>query len=240
MIEINLLPGVKRARQGGGGAAAAKIGAMFGGVGATAKDPFLYMALGGLVIGLLGTGYLYTSLEARSTELVERERQAVQDSTRYAAVLNERRIATAQRDSVMRQLRIIRLIDGERFTWPHLLDEISEALTPYTWLKTIAQTSAVPSIAERDSLTGPAQREGAAPPVQPVTLRLVGQTVDIQALTRFMRTLEGSPFIENVTLVRSDLIRVEEREVTEFTLDMRFQAPDSTAIRTVPVTVAVR
>jgi hypothetical protein len=55
-----------------------------------------------------------------------------------------------------------------------------------------------------------------------------------------MRLLEASPFIENVQLIKSALIIVEGKEVTEFTLDASYQTPDSTAIRTVPLTVSVR
>ena len=241
MIEINLLPGAKKARRGGSGPSF-NVGALFSGVSSSVKDPFLLMAVGGLVIGLAATGVLFTSLRSREATLIEREQQAMQDSTRYAAVLKERGHAAAQRDSVVRQLAIIRTIDGERFTWPHLLDEISEALPPYTWLTSIAQTSPVPSIASRDSLTGPEQgaAAAAAEAAAPLMLRLVGQTVDIQALTRYMRILEASPFLEGVNLVRSDIVLVESREVTEFTLDMQYQQPDSAAIRTVPLTVAVR
>ncbi len=241
MIEINLLPGAKKARRGGGGPSF-NVGALFSGFGSSVKDPFLLVAVGGLVIGLAATGVLFTSLSSREATLVEREQQAMQDSTRYAAVLKERGNAQAQRDSVVRQLAIIRTIDGERFTWPHLLDEISEALPPYTWLTSIAQTSPVPSIASRDSLTGPERgaAAAAAEAASPLMLRLVGQTVDIQALTRYMRILEASPFLEGVNLVRSDIVLVESREVTEFTLDMQYQQPDSAAIRTVPLTVAVR
>ena len=55
-----------------------------------------------------------------------------------------------------------------------------------------------------------------------MNFRIIGNTVDIQALTRFMRLLEASPFVENVTLVKSSLILIENKEVTEFTLDVKF------------------
>ena len=56
-------------------------------------------------------------------------------------------IAEAQRDSVARQIVIIRSLDGSRYIWPHVLDEVNKALTPYTWLKSLQQTSAVPTVA---------------------------------------------------------------------------------------------
>jgi Tfp pilus assembly protein PilN len=255
MIEINLTPGVKKAKRSGGPAPSFKVAPMFSGLSPSLKDPFLFIAIAGIAIGLAGTGYLYTTLAARESDLTERETVAVRDSATYAAILAERRTAEAKRDTVQRQLAIIQLIDGERFVWPHLLDEISEALPAYTWVRSIAQTSPVPTIAERDAfLRGPVMPDSTAadtagapprapivpPPPPPLAIRLVGRTVDIQALTQFMRTLEASPFIENVVLVRSDLVRDEERDVTEFGLDMRYQKPDSSAIRTVPLVVGGR
>jgi Tfp pilus assembly protein PilN len=241
MIEINLLPGAKKAKRGGGGLPKFDLGALAG-LGGSFKDPFLIIAVVGVVIGGAATAYQYQALSSRDADLVEREQQAVQDSTRYAAVLKERQAAESQRDLVNRQLAIIRAIDGERFIWPHLLDEISAALPPYTWLTNISQTSPVASIASRDSLTGPARGAAAAALAEqaPMTIRVVGKTVDIQALTRYMRLLESSPFLEGVNLVRSELAQEDSRDVTVFTLDLRYAVPDSSAIRAEPLAVAVR
>src|SRR5206468_11756127 len=30
--------------------------------------------------------------------------------------------------------RVIRTIDGDRYVWPHLLDQVTKALPPYTWI----------------------------------------------------------------------------------------------------------
>jgi hypothetical protein len=70
-----------------------------------------------------------------------------------------------------------------------------------------------------------------------VKFRIVGHTVDIQALTRFMKALEASPFIQNVQLTRSDLIQSEGKEVTEFFLEADTQTPPAFAIKTVPLVV---
>lgn len=254
MIEINLRPGgEKKAKRTRGTKPAFRIGSSLPAVSPTIKNPFILIAVVGVLGGIAGTGYLFLALQTRASALAARETQAVQDSTRYAAVLTERRAAEANRDSVMRQLAIIRVIDGDRYVWPHLLDEISEALPPYTWIRTITQSSVVPTLAQREALSRvgqsppPAAGDSAAdstalPPKLPerLTLRLVGRTVDIQALTRFMRALEASPFIEGVTLVQSDLGREEERELTEFALDMKYEKPPASAIRMVPLTIAVR
>jgi Tfp pilus assembly protein PilN len=244
MIEINLLPGARKTKRAG--SPGMNVGAAFSGALAQVKDGFLLFGLIGLVAGALVTGYFYMRLGARQSELTERERIALTDSTRYAGVLAQRASAEAQRDSVVRQLSIIRAIDGERFTWPHMLDEISEALPAFTWLVSVAQTSPVVSIVTRDSASGAAaqriedQANAALANAPRMTVRIIGQTVDIQALTRYMRTLEQSPFIEGVTLAGSVVKAEQGRDVTEFTLDLQFQQPDPSAIRTVPLTVAVR
>jgi Tfp pilus assembly protein PilN len=166
-------------------------------------------------------------------------------------MLRERASAVAQRDSVARQLQIIRSIDNDRFVWPHVLDEVSRALPPYTWLTTVEQTSA-PSVgppggAPADSAKGAAApaadsaaRAAAAAGPAPLKIRIVGNTVDIQALTRFMKDLEASPFVQNVNLDKSDLVLVEGKEVTQFQLDCEYQPPDPAAIRTVAVSLQAR
>jgi len=71
-----------------------------------------------------------------------------------------------------------------------------------------------------------------------ITFKIVGHTVDIQALTRFMKSLEASPFIQNVQLTRSDLVQAEGKEVTEFTLVAESQPPPPFAVKTVPLVVS--
>jgi len=81
-----------------------------------------------------------------------------------------------------------------------------------------------------------------AAPARPeaARFRITGNTVDIQALTRFMKLLEASPFIQNVQLARSDMAMVDGKEVTEFQLDAQYERPDAAAITTAPVSLSVR
>lgn len=234
MIEINLLPGSgKKSRAGR--ATSAGLGAAVSDLGARVKDPFMLGAAGAVVLSLLAVAALWYTQTASARELGEREQQAVQDSTRYAAVLKERRKAEAQRDSVMRQLNIIKAIDNDRYVWPHIMEDVSKSLPPYTWLTSIIQTSVAQTASAVEGAPGEA-----APAAPPMKFRITGNTVDIQALTRFMRMLEQAPFVQNVSLTKSDLIMVEGKEVTDFSLEAEFQRPDSSAIRLVPVALTVR
>ena len=61
--------------------------------------------------------------------------------------------------------------------------------------------------------------------------------MDIQALTLFMKTLEASPFIQNVQLTRSDMVLVDGKEVTEFQLEAESQQPPAFLVKTVSVAV---
>jgi Tfp pilus assembly protein PilN len=237
IIEINLLPGVSKKTKGRG--ASLSLGAAFSGARAHIKDPYMLTAVASVVVAALGIAGLHYTQSARAAELAVREEKAVMDSARFATVLRERHRAEAKRDSVLRQLEIIRSIDDDRFVWPHIMDEISRALPPYTWLKSVAVTTpAAPPPAPAPG--GQNAKSDPVPAAEPLRFRVTGNTVDIQALTRFMKLLETSPFVQNVQLAKSELAMVDGREVTEFHLDAQYERPDKSAITTAPVSLSAR
>jgi Tfp pilus assembly protein PilN len=211
---------------------------------------------------------MFISQTARGAMLDARETKAEKDSAQYSAVLNAKARAEATRDSLYQQIAIIKSIDDSRYLWSHLMYEISNALPQYTWLTQIVQTSNPKSVAMADTMatkkaaaagttdtTAQAKlspRERAAlrdrakkaradslfADAKTIKFKIVGHTVDIQALTRFMKSLEASPFIQNVQLSRSDLVQAEGKEVTEFTLEAETQPPPPFAIKTVPLVVS--
>ena len=251
MIEINLLPGARKQKRSR--SAAFDFGAFFGNIASRIRDPYPIMAAVTTVLAIAAVGVLFLYQNRKASALTAHETKSTQDSTRYAAVVAQRRSAEQQRDSVVRQINIIRAIDGTRFVWPHVLDEINRALPPYTWLKSIQQTSAVSNLSPEIAAglgTGDAahktkaeaKADSDAVAASRLSFRVIGQTIDIQALTHFITELEASPWIENVVLVKTANVTasVGNRDVIEFTLDMSQQRPDSTVIRRVPLSVAVR
>jgi Tfp pilus assembly protein PilN len=246
MIEINLLPGArKKARSRG---PSINIGDAFKELSSRIRDPWMIAAVAGIAVGLAAIGAMWTWQGRRESSLTEREQKAVQDSTRYASVIAERVTAEAGRDSVKRQIAVITTIDGTRLIWPHVLDEVSRAMPPYVWLASIVQTSLV-STESPEVQAGVAKSATKKAPPSPntpvvdesiLTLQVTGNTVDIQALTRFMKALEASPFLQNVQLMRSDVVMQKGKEATEFRLDMQYQKPDASVLRNVPFTVSVR
>ncbi len=231
MIEINLLSNARK-RSRATSSAKFDFGAFAGSVSERFKDPWLGVAIVGMVVGLSAAGAMWFFQGRTEAALVERENIAVQDSSRFAAVVKQMHAAEAQRDSINRQIAVIRTIDGDRFVWPHVLDEVSRALPTYTWLSSVAQSNPTAAI--------PADSVGDGGGSPQVNLRIIGITVDVQALTIFMTQLEASPFLEGVTLAVSEVAMAEGKQVTEFTLDMTYSKPDKSEIRTVPLSVAVR
>lgn len=208
MITINLKPGVKRAKAGGSlasGLSALKT------LPSKVKDPWPMLAIGVwvAVLGFLawvGIGSA-TSLNKMETRLIA----ARSENVRFRALIAERRRAEAAKDSVITQIATIRAVDGDRYVWPHILDEITRAMPTYTWLtevSTISQQAAVDS-------------SSAAMPT-PVGVQLNGRTMDIQGFTRFMRQLEDSPYLADVTLISTTTEIVGNRAVYVFTVKAQY------------------
>lgn len=253
MIQVNLLPGsAKKSRDRD-----FNLSGMISGVTSGISDKYLVGAVGTAAAVVLTVGFLFIGQTARERTLVQREQRAVQDSARLKVVLQAKAKAEATRDSLYQQVAIIKSIDDSRYLWPHLLEEISNALPQYTWLTVVTQTSAPPSSAVQDTVkksksadeaagkakeSTAAQKKARADSVlaeasRATKFRIVGHTVDIQALTLFMKTLEASPFIQNVQLTRSDLVLVDNKEVTEFQLEAESQKPPAFLLKTVAMNV---
>ncbi|MBA3890218.1 MAG: PilN domain-containing protein [Gemmatimonadaceae bacterium] len=265
MIEINLLPGAagkRKARSGGG--QGPDVRAMLAGLGSKVRDPYMIAAAASIVLAALIVGGLFLTQQRRDERLAEAEQVAVADSARFASFLRQRVAAQATRDTVLRQINVIRAIDGDRYLWPHVLHEVSAALPQYTWLTRLAYTgtaqgSRTPSIIGEESAAPGAPAAAATPAAgrpgataaasrgldtdivrDSVTINLEGQTVDIEAITRFMRQLEASPFISDVQLGKSQLSIVAGREVTTFSLQASYVHVDSgSVIRRVPLAASV-
>lgn len=243
MIEINLLPGSgKKPRNRGG--AGINFAGVASGFASKVNDPLLLGAVASVAVAALVIGGMFWHQRAQSSQVNEALQKAEQDSINYSGVIREQRKAQSQRDSVVSQVNLIKSFDDKRFVWPHIMDEVSRALPPYTWVTSMVQTNVI-SVASQPSGPPPKGAKTGPPAVDSSSVpraqfKLVGNTVDIQALTRFMKVLEASPFIENVQLERSSIILVDGKEVTEFTLAATYETPDPSSIKTVPVSLQVR
>ena len=250
MIEINLNPNAGKKKKKAAAAKSLDLGALTGGFSGKLRDKFLIGTIVSVVSGGAALGVLYTTQTARAAELTERRERAVKDSTRFATFLKDRYRAESVRDTLLREVNVIRSLDDDRFIWPHVMDEVSRALPQYTWLTNLTFTGSpqgsnnVVAAPKGDSA---AKAKNKAPkrldteiPKDPISIRIVGRTVDIQALTRFMKDLAASPFLTNVQLEKSELAVDQGKEVTQFQLTVGYRRPDSTAVNRVPLNLSGR
>lgn len=216
MIEIDLLPGARHKRGKGGRFALPDFGALL----ARIKDPWLAAATGTWVLVLLGAFGLYVPRAQEARGLGPRLDAAQRDSARLSGILARKADLERQRDSLLVEMQVIRDIDRDRYVWPHILDALTKALPPYLWLDDIASRGS-----EGDS--------GSA------AFTILGKTADPQALTRFMRNLEESPFIEGVQIVSSSLVAEQGHDVTSFSLMARFERPPVSGLTMEPLAASI-
>lgn len=231
MITINLRPGQKRKRAGN---PLKDVGERFRALGTRVRDPLLIgaAAVWVIVAGFLAVSWFMTQRDLSALE--PRIEQARAEHTRFKTFLAQKRKQELIRDSLVAQIGVIRSVDGDRYVWPHILDEIARGLPAYTWLTNVAvEAASVVNTAVTDTTV-----VDTAPPA--LQFRVEGRTVDMQAYTRFLRQLESSPWIENVMAVEAKTVVEKERPVTAFTIRATFTRADSAYIRTVPLSESVR
>ena len=239
MITINLRPGLKRKRSGR--VTGAAVLEQLRGVGAKVKDPMLLLAAACWIAVLGYLGWSYVSTSRQLSTLQPQLEQARSEHRRFETFIHQKRRQEAIRDSLLAQIGVIRSVDGDRYVWPHILDEISKALPPYTWLVDIGLNGAPTGLPGVTAVATPAAGDTSSDSTaQRLTFQLTGRTVDIQAYTRFLRQLEASPWISDVTPVSAQTIVEHEHPVTAFVIRARFQRADSAYIRTVPLSQSVR
>jgi Tfp pilus assembly protein PilN len=238
MIEVNLLPGQKRKTAGGGGKFKLPD---FRKLATSIKDPWLIAAVVAWVLVGGAVVTLYLVDHAKTTALETRVAAITQESRRFIQVVEEKRKSERIRDSLVVQLNVIRLIDAQRYVWPHILDQVTKALPPYTWLADMSQVSAPPAPpVQGGQQRPPMSDEDSLAALQAIRVQLRGRTVDIQAYTTFLRQLAASPWITDVTPANSQTVIESDRPVTEFQVSFRFKGADSVYIRTVPLVQSVR
>ena len=63
-------------------------------------------------------------------------------------------------------------------------------------------------------------------------MQITGKSADIQAITRFVRNLEESPFLENATQTSTAIVNERGRDVYTYVLNVKYQQPDTTLLTT--------
>lgn len=237
MIEVNLLPGQKRKAAGGGSKLKLPD---FKALLASVKDPWLISAVVSwvLVLGVILALFFWDA--ARKAVLDTRVASQKVQADKFSGLIAQKRALEKQRDSLVVQINVIRQIDGQRFVWPHILDQVTKALPPYTWLQDMTQTQTPAPVPSANANGAKPAVDDSAAARNAVNVTINGRTVDIQAYTTFLRQLAASPWITDVTPAMSQTVIDQDRPVTAFTVSFKFKQADSVYIRTTPLVQSVR
>jgi Tfp pilus assembly protein PilN len=238
MITVNLRPGQKRKRAGTNPFKGLLDN--FRDLGTKVKDPLLLAAMAGWICVLAWLGFVYLNTVRQLYALEPRLEQARTENRRFKTFLADKRRQETIRDSLLAQITVIRNVDGDRYIWPHLLDEVTKALPAYTWLVDMSPIAAAPVNTAPPKTKADSVADSVARVAPALAFQLNGRTIDIQAYTRFLRQLEASPWIDNVTPVSAQTIVEKERPVTAFSIRATFSRADSAYIRTAPFSQSVR
>ncbi len=176
---------------------------------------------------LLWIGISVASERGRLEPQLESVRQ---ESRRFRNIVSQKRREESIRDSLLSQIQVIRTVDGDRYVWAHVLDEVAKALPQYTWL--VSVQALVATVTPTDTVDATVPQE--------VRFQIDGRTIDIQAYTRFLRELEASPWLHEVAPVSARTVVENDRPVTAFSIRAVFSRADSAYIRTVPLSESVR
>src|SRR5688572_25940238 len=216
MINVNLRPGASKKAARGGTPKINPLGFLSKFKGLPTFDRLAMFTL--VTWGLLAplTGWLFVSSRARLGDLGTSIEAAVTDSTRYATMIAANRRLMARRDTIAQKVGIIQQIDGGRYVWPHILDEVSRVLPPYTWIVGISAQEADTS-------------------QKTPKFRIEGRAGNNFALTRYIADLEASLFIRAVRLASTELVRDNEKLVYSFLLEAYYEEPRPDVIQTVPL-----
>lgn len=210
MIKINLLPGSEKRKTQQAGFPLKLPATM------PSFDRITTFTVAAWIIAPLIVAWMFFGVRGERADLQVATDQAVADSVRYSRLIQAQASLQARQDTIAQKLSMIQEIDAGRYIWPHILDEISRAMPPYTWIETIRHRDA-------GARTG---------------FTLTGRTGNLAALTRFMDALEASPFLRGVELISSDQAMLdgdESRIVNDFVLTGLFDHPPLDMIETVPL-----
>jgi Tfp pilus assembly protein PilN len=214
MIGVNLRPGAGAKRSSRKMPKLPSFGSMPSFKGMRMDGPAMFAVVSWLIFLPL-TGYMFVSARSRVSELNVSIEGAIADSTKYANIIAANKKLIERRDTIARKVNIIQQIDAGRFVWPHLMDEVSRSLPPYTWLTDVSQV-------ESDSTEVP-------------RFHVEGRTGNNFALTKYLQDLEASPFIKEVRLLSTELVRENEKLVYSFLVEASYEEPPPDVIQTVPL-----
>jgi len=148
------------------------------------------------------------SLEARLGEVLA-------DSSRLADLRALSDSLAERRDEIRERMEVVGGLDGDRFMWPHMLDEVSRALPEVVWLTSLQRRTPIPDL----------------------SVELSGVAPDPIYITEFIRNLERSPFVDAVQFRGSQRQTANGLPAHSFTLGIDYRSPPPDSLPRAPLAV---
>ena len=214
MIEVNLLPVQGKGKKRKGPKRSLPSASLAGFSG----DRWVLGAGILSVVALVAIGWLFFAVAGDAEELGVQIEAAQRDSARFADVIRRAETLQARSDSIASRVLVLQEIDGARYVWPHLMDEVGRALPGFLWLTRFNQVTPPPAM----------------------SFRVEGNAATYFALTTLMENLEASPFISGVRLIASDqrILQVPgagQQRVYNFVLEANYQEPPPGVVNREPL-----
>ena len=139
----------------------------------------------------LGLAAFYQIGERKNLEQTHQRLQ--QEKQQYTKILNEIKKLEEDKKILETRIAVIRQLKASASLTVHVLDEVA-TLTPQKriWLTGLSQSGS--------------------------SLKVSGMALDNQTVAKFMDDLEGSPYIQNVSLANSSMKQFAERNLKSFSL----------------------
>jgi Tfp pilus assembly protein PilN len=208
VIEVNLHPTGGKARRGRRPRLAMPAWLGSGGGGGEGRDSWTVAAMVAFGLAVLTIGGLWFTQRSVRAELDGRMEEARVDSTRLADLRVLSDSLTAREREIQERLELVRGLDEGRFVWPHLLDELSRALPEHTWLTAVRVSTPLPDL----------------------TVQVDGLAANPLAITRFVRNLQGSEYVEQVRIMGSQQAEVDNVSAHAFKLVVTYADPPDTGV----------
>ncbi len=217
MIEVNLHPGGGKKKRDGGALSGLSISLPdldeIGGLDTLRSDPWHGSFVLFLVIVPLVVGFLWYQQSERAERLDQRLESALADSARLADLRTLSDSITSRRQLIQERIALVRELDQNRFAWPHLMDEVSQALPNRAWLTSITRQSGLPDL----------------------RVRIEGAATSPLVITQFVRALEGSSFVSDVRIENSQRGDAEGMVTQDFELSVGYRTPPPSAVERRPL-----
>ncbi len=188
MIEVNLHPTGGKARRNRRPRLVTPAWLGSGRGGGDGRDPWTLAAMIAFGLAVLTIGGLWFTQRSARGEIDVRLEEARTDSTRLADLRVLSDSLTAREREIQERLELVRRLDEGRFVWPHLLDELSRALPEFTWLTAVRVSTPLPEL----------------------SVQVDGLAANPLAITRFVRNLQDSEYVEQVRIMGSQQTEVDQ------------------------------